>query len=222
MILPFTYFVYLTFCPPLESQPIAQRRVNLDDAILYPLVVFIAHYVPANAMFFAPVEDRHWWIFLWQLYPIYISIGFYLLRTIRDIIGWPKMGPQTSYNTVLWAVLGPAIAVSNLVWMYTLSEAPYTLSTLFLPAAPEPGLEGTFHAAMRTVLQVDYFACLGAVLLWLLYVMWNWVVGAGNIGKLLLLLTLVPIIGPAATCGVMWLVREMFLVAPEKKDIKKK
>jgi hypothetical protein len=221
VFLPLCYFVYLAFAPPLESQPIAQRRINLDDAILYLPLIFLLHVIPANAMFFVATEDRLWWIFLWQLYPVRITIGFYLLRTIRNLIGWPKFGPDASYHTVLWTVMGPVIIVSNLVWMYLLSESPHSLFTLFYPAAPEPGLEGTFHGLMRRLLQVDEIACLGSVMLWLVYVMWDWLVGAGNIGKLFLMLTLIPVIGPSATCGVMWMLREMFLVAPSKKTSKK-
>lgn len=216
--MPLYYFLYLIFSPPAASQSIQNRKIDLNDAMFYLPLTLLLSTIPIMGMYLAPsMQDRHWWTWLWQLFPMRITIGYYILKAIRGVIGWPNVRRNADYHATLRMFMGPIIAVSTALWIYTLSQSPYPLSTVFLPTSSLSDFDNVFAGLMRKGLQYDQLFVFGASFLWLGYLMWE-EKGAKTaiISRFVALLGLVPIVGPGATLGVMWLVRERYLVSESR------
>lgn len=217
--------MHLIFYRPAISKTKQGPRINLDDVYLYIPLLLIFHTIPVHGMHLASsMQDRHWWVWLWQLYPTRVSIGYYILRTIRSVFGGKSTSSSRSaavYHRTLYLWLFPLVLASTAAWIRTLLTAPYSLSTIFLPTKVPAELEGTFVGLMRRLLQFDQWYVMGAGFLWLAYLMGD-LRAAGKVsrGQLLAFPALVGLtlgIGPGPTFVVMYLVRERFLVAGEEE-----
>lgn len=226
---PLYYFLHLVFNPPIAFKEKFARWVNLNDAIFYTPLMLVFHTIPFMGMYLASTnQDRHWWTWAWQLYTVRVSICYYILKFLRGVTGWPDMQNTTrsvaSYHKTLRLVLGPMIALSLGVWIYTVISTPYSFSTLFWPAPLSAEESDSFVGLIRRMLQWDQWFVMGTSLLWVVYFMWDmWNAGIVSRGQMiwfLALVGLVPLVGPGPTFGVMWLVREIYLVGGKEKSAK--
>ncbi|KAF2186050.1 hypothetical protein K469DRAFT_664532 [Zopfia rhizophila CBS 207.26] len=219
VIIPLYYFLFIVFCPPTRVQTLADRRITLGDALLWMLLTVLFHTLPGMAIYFAPdFETQHYWTWFWQLYPVRMSIVYFLVEGVSKILPIPRPRIVLRYSTTIRLILFPMIAISTGVWIYTLLNCPYSLKTIFCPA---PLIEDTWLLRMRRILQFDELFVYGSSMVWLGFLMMDakkagLVSGSGIAGFLVMAVGLTGIVGPGATFGVMWLWREGYLVDEEK------
>jgi hypothetical protein len=228
--MPLYYLPHIVFYRPALSKSKPGPRINLDDVSLYVPMLLVFHTVPVIGMYFAAdMQTRHWWTWLWQLYPIRISIAYYMLRTLRSVF-WRRSSSASrtvaTYHATLRLWVAPLILVSTAAWVYTLISAPHSLSTIFLPKKVPAELEDTFVGLMRRLLQWDQWYVMGAAFLWLFYLMGDlFAAGKTSTSQLLSSLALPGLtlfIGPGPAFTVMYLFREAYLVDGEEKEGGKK
>lgn len=227
VFVPLYYFFHLAFYLPSRSRSAKDQRINLNDAIFSPVLILLFHTVPVVGMFLSPdMQNRHWWIWFWQMYYLRIAIGFYVLRAIRGVVGWPNISDKVNYHRTVLLLVAPAIVLATASWIHIMVEAPFSLHTIFLPAALSPDQANSFVGRIRNILKWDQLICLGGGFLWLTYLICDSrrakLTPGGFIGgSVLLSLILTAIIGPGGAFGVMWLMRERLLVINEQRSLKK-
>lgn len=160
-------------------------------------------------MFLAPdLATRHYWTWAWQLTPVWIGVSNFLLSRLASPL-LPKSGVLTSPKSVL-VVLG---LISAGTWAYTLSSAPFSLSTIFIPVA---GTQTEYVAHVRKVFQTDHLGAFVSSFLWLTYSFLDLsVAGLLSTTSLFLNFALLPVVGAAAGPGAAftlgWYLRERAL-----------
>ena len=217
--LPIYFCVHLLYNAAYAGSSI-DHRINLNDAVFYLPLVVTCHNIPGLAIYLVPtMQDRHWWIWLWQLFYARISIGYCILAAVRGIIGWPSIQPKTraSYQRIVRATFTPFIVFCAGLWLYTAFRSPYPLSTVFMPWRLDLAFGQTFEGLMRRLLQWDQVFVFGSFYLWLATEMWGLKdackVSVAQIGAFVILIpVLVVMTGTGAALGILWLVRENNLV----------
>jgi hypothetical protein len=214
---------------PIEN--LRAKEMHLTDmaytASVLPVLI-LAHYVPHFSSFssFIDPQTRHMWIWIWQPFPVYVSIlQFILKKTIMpDTTQKTHSGnPNRDLSTIRFTIRS-LCALSAATRWYTLYTAPCSWAKLFVPniAAGQTGDE-----YIRMFMQFDEIFSMSACFLWLLYLYgdmkkvgimddsWIVIILKGTI----YLVTL----GPGPTVGLGWLYRETLLSndhadVPEKVD----
>ncbi|KAF2824862.1 FAD binding domain protein [Ophiobolus disseminans] len=186
-------------------------------------VLILAHYIPNLGSFlpFIDPQTRHAWNWIWQPFPVYISIlQFVLKKTVMpDTVQKDRLeNPNRDLPTIHYTIIS-LCALSAATWWYTLFAAPYSLATLFMPnLAPNQ----TGDEYVRMFLQFDEIFSMGACLLWLLY-LYGDMKKAGMMDNswidiILKGISSMAIWGPGATVGLGWLYRERLLASRWHKD----
>jgi hypothetical protein len=186
-------------------------------------VLILAHYIPNFASFSTHLDPqtRHAWNWIWQPFPIYVSILQYLLKktVMPDTVVQDRLGNNERDLPTINFTIGSLCALSAATWWYTLYSAPYSLATLFIPnlAAGQTG-----DAYVRMFLQFDEIFAVGACFLWLLY-LYSDMKKAGMMvdswtGITLKGMASLVTLGPGVTIGLGWLYREKLLATKWHKD----
>jgi hypothetical protein len=224
VFIPCYFFLHLVFCPPVQMQSAADRRIDINRAFIWLPLMLLFHTVPVFGMYLASDFDkRHYWTWAWQLYTVRVSLGYYAILAVSSVVpsSLKALGQRISYHTALRIILGPFIAISILVWINLLVNCPYSFSTLFSPLKTGPEIESRWVGMIRRCLQYDELVVLGSAFIWLFYLEGD--LRAASMASLshsrtfMALLLLIPVIGPGATLGVIWLWKEKTLVE-EKSD----
>jgi hypothetical protein len=219
VFIPFHFLLHIVFCPTVQLQSSADRRIDINRAFIWLPLMLIFHTVPIFGMYLASdFETRHYWTWAWQLYSVRVSLGYYVILAFSRVVplSLKNLGKMMNYHTALRLVLGPFIAISAAVWINLLVNCPYSFSTLFSPINSRPEISSRWVGMIRRCLQYDELVVFGSAFIWLLLMgidirtakMWSQSQTLGFVG----MLALIPIIGPGATLGVMWLWRESALV----------
>jgi hypothetical protein len=202
---------------PVEN--LLAKNMRLTDmgytASVLP-VLTLAHYIPhfGSFMTLTDPQTRHIWAWIWQPFPVYISILQFLLKKIvmPDTAQKGHAGNSNRDLSTIRFTIRSLCALSAVTWWYTLHTVPCSWAKLFIPsiAAGQTGDE-----YIRMFMQLDEIFAMSACFLWLLYLYgdmkrvgimddsWINIVSKGTI----LLVTL----GPGATVGFGWLYRETLL-----------
>ncbi|CAI6302388.1 unnamed protein product [Periconia digitata] len=215
IFVPIYWFLNIVFGVPVGKSKanVEARTIDIPKAWIYTLGVLVFHYVPIPYMFAAPsLDERHWWTWAWQLYPVRITMLYYFVRAIGSVIPLPLPRSQPTsrknYQKHLLWMMSPFILMSAAAWSYILFFCPYPLSTVFW-AQPLSDANvfntGTFNERMRRTLIFDQWFCFGTMLLWIL---WN----VKNLGQGVIMalqgVVLTAIAGPGAAMGIVWWIRE--------------
>jgi hypothetical protein len=178
------------------------------------LVLF--HYIPNYGAFlnFIDPQTRHMWEWIWQPFPIFISIAqFVLKRTFMpDTVREDQ--PHNTDRDLLTInyTIGTLCAVSMATWHYTFFYAPYSMTTLFTPNIPGTHT-GDEH--IRLFLQFDEMFCIIVCVLWMLYLFSDMkkagMVDDSWVSIVLKAVAIFLIGGPGVTVGLGWLWRERIL-----------
>ena len=186
-------------------------------------VLILAHYVPnfGSYLSFIDPQTRHIWNWIWQPFPVYVSIlQFVLKKTVMpDTVQKDRIENVNRDLPTIHFTIGSLCALSAATWWYTLYAAPYSWTTLFVPsiAANQTGDE-----YIRMFLQFDEIFSMGACFLWLLYLYgdmkkagmmndsWISIILKGTISLVSL--------GPGVTVGLGWLYRERLLATRWHRD----
>lgn len=215
-----------------STKTLLQRQQQHEKTIVRTASVFPAvlmgHFIPAYAMFFHPVlvERQAPWLFIWQLYPIYVSLTFhlskFLLGELVNRTGILLNSPRTQAGTsggneaaiqlsVTRAVIGFPAILGGATWVYTVLSTRYSLRTVFIPTAL-PGNMSDLTGFAGEFLRWDWVFVFLSMLLWVAYLLgelktagvvrFRWIVlGLCAAASILL-------VGPGATLGTGWLWRE--------------
>lgn len=223
VLMPLYCFVHYVQSPIENFRARDWRLTDMGYTASVLPVLVLAHYVPNYGSFLTSIDPqtRHMWNWIWQPFPVYISIlQFILKKTImpntaqKDRIRNPSRDLATIQYTI-----GILCALSAVTWWYTLYAAPFSWMTLFVPnLAPNQ----TGDEYIRMFLQFDEIFSMGACALWLLYLYgdmkkagmmndsWIGIVLKGGVSLIAL--------GPGVTVGLGWLYRERLLATRWQKD----
>ncbi|KAF2278002.1 uncharacterized protein EI97DRAFT_500213 [Westerdykella ornata] len=227
--LPIVYFLSHVFRSPLPARPTYSIRINTHHAFIYTFLLLPLHSLPVWLMYHAStLQDRHWWTWLWQLYPVRVSLGYYILRTLFETRGRKQASTATAskpnsihhsnhYHRHLLLALLPLIAISAGLWLHTLLASSYSLYEIFYPSPLPDELLGTFTGQMQVLLKWDYIFVVASSLLWWGYEMWDLkrvgrVTARGIAVLVVMWVGMGMVLGPAVGVAVVWLVREWYLV----------
>jgi hypothetical protein len=209
---------------PIEN--FRARDMRLTDmsytATVLPVLI-AAHYIPNFGSFlsFIDPQTRHMWNWIWQPFPVYISIAQFVLKktVMPDTVAKDRIeNPSADLWTIRYTV-GSLCVLSTATWWYTLYASPFSWLTLFVPNIA-PGQTGDEY--IRMFLQFDEIFSIGACFIWLLY-LYGDMKKAGMMedswtGILLKGVVSLVTLGPGVTVGLGWLYREKILATKWHKD----
>ena len=209
---------------PVES--LRARDLRLTDmsytATVLPVIVLF-HYIPNFGAYLHWInpETRHMWEWVWQPFPVFVSVVQYVLsKTVapRTVQKDRLNNTERDLPTICWTI-GSLCALSTAVWHYTVFFAPYSMWTLFVPnlAATKTGDE-----YIRLFIQFDELFSFSACLLWLLYLFGD-MKRAGMLKESWVSIVLKGVAtfvfaGPGVTIGAGWLWRERVLATKWDED----
>lgn len=209
---------------PIEN--FRAKDLRLTDmsytASVLPIIILV-HYIPNHASFstFLDPETRHKANWIWQPFPVYISIlQFVLKKTVMPATVQRDRTENVTHDILtIYYTVGTLCAISAGVWWYTLYSAPVSLVTLFIPSL---AMGQTGDGAIRMFLQFDEIFSLGACFLWLLYLYADMksahMMNASWIGILFKGAISLIAFGPGVTIGLGWVYRESILVTRHHGD----
>ncbi|KAK0708063.1 hypothetical protein B0H67DRAFT_494899 [Lasiosphaeris hirsuta] len=206
---------------PIDSPVSSDQRSSLT-AVLPALLV--GYYIPAYAMFFWPdLAERQSWLFLWQLYPVLISIAYHAVT----------LGTATPRNRSVVAKLsrdllavrvciGVSVVLGASVWLWTRFSAPLSMATIFAPTGVPRLSLPSLTAFSGQFLRWDEVFVFGPMLLWLAYLYEDTkragLLQASWLSLIPLAAAAVIALGPGAAVGLGWLWREEAILARHEKD----
>lgn len=182
-------------------------------------------------MLFHPVaSDRQAWLFVWQLFPVYLAVASFVLSRIPLRLPG-KRAERTAMQKLDAEVRGARVCIGALValavgvwwWTWVGSGASVRgMVGLFvprgLPSGELPSLEGFAAEFLRW----DEMFVFAGVLGWLGYLFADLVVVRGVLGWMEVLgcgLASVVVLGPGATAGLGWLWREEVMFKRREKEV---
>jgi hypothetical protein len=224
VVSPIYYFVYYVFLPVEKMQASDMRLGRLNYAtVLLPTLV-LTYYIPIYAMLDWPtLAGREAWLFLWQMFPVWISLTAALLSvTIPDTTVSDRFeSPHRDLPVIRYTVKILA-AISSAIWLFTCTSALFQngIAGIFIPNSL-PSKTTNFAAFTREFLKFDEVFFFGNTLLWLGYLFWD-LKHAGMLEQtwawlLVYLLGSVLLLGPGSTAGLGWLWRENILASKRHK-----
>lgn len=220
---------------PFHLLPASSRKPptppdHSPSTTLLPALV-LAYYLPAALMLFHPVaSDRQAWLFVWQLFPVYLAVASFVLSRIPLRLPG-KRAERTAMQKLDAEVRGARVCVGVLValavgaWWWTWVGSGASVKGMVglfvpkgMPAGELPSLEGFAAEFLRW----DEMFVFAGVLGWLGYLFadlgvvrgvvgWVGVVGGG--------LASVVVLGPGATAGLWWLWRGEVMFKRREKEV---
>ncbi|KAK3395143.1 hypothetical protein B0H63DRAFT_462731 [Podospora didyma] len=222
VVSPFFYFLHRVFSPAPETcaarPPTDQRQVS---AIL-PVVV-LGYLLPSGAMLFSPgLDNRQIWLFIFQLYPLFMVLAFYILSSILPSGSGSTRAANLKTTQISLFSLAALAAWS---WIYTCYRG--RAGEIFLPTTVPRWELPDFEGFCRQFLRWDQTFAFSSSLLWLVYLVNDLkAVGQVQAGWLRVVsfgLACLVMLGPGATVGLGWLFTEESLdPVPTKKSGKDK
>jgi len=215
--MPLYYLIYCLSCPITNFRAADSRLTNMAyTASILPTTV-IGFYAPYLLAYISPTLSlRHTGIWVWHLFPLWISLGQWILsRAVmpnslqHDRLHRPSHDIRTIRTTI-----GTLTVFSALVYLFCVTSTNFTLVDIFLPLGTDH--HQSFETAIREFLQWDQIYFAGASLLWVVCLFaelrraelttMRWPV------VLVLLGCLSVVFGTGAATAVGWLWREEILV----------
>lgn len=184
---------------------------------MYLLPLFLSlHTFEVLRAYTAPEpETRQYWVWAWQMSPLWIGIANSLLGGLTAAVPALKSSTLASPRPLL-AVM---CAISSSTWAYTLYSSPYSLSDMFIP---DPAVYLDFIGHTRKALQCDEVYSFGSSFLWLIYMFFD-LYAAGLVGlESLVVSSLLPLVsavtGPGTAFVMGWCWREQALSSHHKAN----
>ena len=223
LVAPIYCFVHYVFMPTPLNRSSGPFLTDRTLSLTIVPVVFLFSSIPIYLAYLAPTPaTRHYWVWAWQMFPLWISINQVLLQQtvmrIADREAGNDGGKPARDLLIKRLTLGFFAAQGAVVWIYLLFRSPFTLSTIFLP---QIAFEVDFVPAMRRCLQYDEIFGFGSYFLWLGYLFldlkrvkllsqsWLVIVGSAVLGT--------ACFGPGAMLALGWLWREENLVNVDRR-----
>ncbi|KAF4549084.1 FAD-dependent monooxygenase-like protein 1 [Elsinoe fawcettii] len=200
------------------------RLTNMRHTTTVLPAVLLGFIIPSFLQYFHPsLAQRHWWNWLWQVYPITVGLLQYIFsKTLtKDTMRHDRIHAPLRDLRAITFTIGSLALISAATWVYTVSTSPFPLKDIFIPASL-PASQTGFENIMRAWLQWDEIFSLANVGLWLLYSFWD-LKAAGMVKEgwvlLLPLFGLATVAaGPGAASAMAWGYREYCLAYRKHKD----
>lgn len=219
-----TYFyLFYVFRPIIDSDLLGGLWV-FDNTLCLGLLpsLGLCYYLPLMLSYFHPgLEERHWWNWIWQFYPVWTGIslfGFSLVGRCLSIRQWLKV-PNHQLH-VLRSTFTPIAIINTLVYWYTLSTSAHSFVNMIFPVYLSENPIG-FEVVLRTIIQYDYICSLGGALIWVAYCYGD-LKAAGTSPSSWFRLICIPVIiatlfGSGNLLLFAWLKREEALISRKEK-----
>ncbi|KAK0732898.1 hypothetical protein B0T26DRAFT_682250 [Lasiosphaeria miniovina] len=211
VVCPFYYFLHYVFSPAAVRIP---STANQRQVLAAFSAVVVAFSFPASAMFFWPRPDtRQAWLFLWQLYPLYMAVTYAVASLVL-----PESPIRLSSTAATRLCIACLSGLGATVWLWTTHGSLTGIAPIFIPTAIPRFTLPDFTAFCRQFLSWDEVFVFGSSLLWLAYLI-NDLDRLGPYGwPLVLLGTIIctTTLGPGTTVGLGWLLREELLARKSK------
>lgn len=166
---------------------------------------------------------RDHWLFVWQLYPIWLSLGTQIFSSfLQDTTITDRFTPRRDLPVLNYSI-GALSALSAMVWAWTFltSASLKGFFDLFIPVTM-PTNSPNLTTCVREFLKFDEISLLGNTFIWLGYFFWDMkaagMVETSWLQLLSYLITSTLFLGPGATAGLGWLWREHILANRRHKD----
>lgn len=217
-IAPIWFYLLHVFSPTEKLSAVNARLIDGAGAAIVLPTVILAYLVPHFPSYFHPsLEARHWWNWVWQLFPVWGSLTALVLRTTlastavldnrADVVSNRNRG-------LLRTTVGVLAATSTAIYWYSLYTSENSIAEMFLPRhflskPQDPAV------VLQNLIQFDQICCESAVLLWLAYQIGDLktagVFKASWAQILRAAITIGFLGGPGTLALVGWLVREEVL-----------
>lgn len=168
---PIYFYFFYVFTPMEKLSTVRLRSMNAAYSLAVLPVVVVAYLLPHFGSYLDPsLKNRHWWNWVWQLYPVWGSAVFFAIATIISSsgVGSERALPPTPQLLISRSTVGVFALISTIVYWYAIYTSDWSVPELFVPqyflTRPQEGL-----TALRTIIQFDYISTFGAALLWLAY-----------------------------------------------------
>lgn len=113
------------------------RLTNMSYTASVLPVLLAAHYIPNYLAFssYLDPETRHKWEWIWQIFPVVVSVSqFVLKKTIMpDTEPKDRVHNVTADLRTINVTILSLCALSAGTWIYTFAKAPFSMLTLFWP-----------------------------------------------------------------------------------------
>jgi hypothetical protein len=175
----------------------------------------LGYYGPLLLKSFGPAEYLQMSGKAWQLFPLSVAvIQYFLARTVfPDTIDHDRIHSVKRDLNTIRKTMGVFIAISTVIWWYTMIQAPVSIFAHFTPESVSKSFTSLEY--VRSILQTDQIMTLGTAFLWLGYFFWD-LKCAGMVDQGWLTLAVLAMFtsiaaGPGAAIGSAWLWREEIL-----------
>ncbi|KUI69855.1 hypothetical protein VM1G_04788 [Cytospora mali] len=210
-VAPIYYFLHITFAPSATVlKRSAKDRQLRPEQVLYLVPLFLSlHTFEVVRGFTAPEpETRQYWMWAWQMSPLWIGIANSLLCSLTASVTTLKSSVLASPRLLLLVMC----AISSSSWIYTLYSSPYPLSDVFIP---DSAVYSDFIRHTRKAVQCDEVYSFGSSFLWLIYMFFDLytagLVGTGSLFVSAFLPLVATVTGPGTAFVVGWYWREQVL-----------
>ncbi|KAF1808738.1 hypothetical protein P152DRAFT_404825 [Eremomyces bilateralis CBS 781.70] len=214
---PVYYFLnYITAAPAAVLKNPQMRSINVKVAWttlpLMALLFYVPHFVSHLHPSYATRLDANW---LWQPFPLFVG-AVQILVNILNPGGQPRANRTGTVGLgIMQLTLIPLILVAIGAWLYVLLNSPFSPLEIFTPVVDASGSH--WSTFMTNFVQWDEVFGAASSHLWLLYAYVD-LKRAGILDTSLVTVVLcgVPLfvaLGPGATFGIGWLVRERILAS---------
>lgn len=198
----------MTFAPSAAAlkRSAKDRQLRSEQALyLLPLFLGLHTFEVVRIFTAAEPETRQYWVWAWQMSPLWIGVANSLLGCLNAAVPGLKHSVLSSPRLLL----GVMSVISSSIWAYTLFSSPYSLSQVFIP---DSTVYSDFIGHTRKALQCDEVFSFGSSFLWLIYLFFDlYATGLVGIGSLVVssLLPLVAAVtGPGTALAIGWYWRE--------------
>jgi hypothetical protein len=157
---------------PIQRSKNAPGQWKLDGAVCIAVLpsMVLGYYVPHFLGYFhQSLEGRHWWSWIWQLFPIWVGILVTVVsKAVRLNSAFSSWLDAPGRALVIAKNTGYVIAFVNGAVNYAaLLASDVPIRDMFLPRHLFTNPE-TFHDILRAILQYDYICCFGGFAVWLI------------------------------------------------------
>lgn len=165
----YAHFVYSKSSNTIATA--SQERVSLNQLCILPslLLCYFGSLLPSY--FHPTLEGRHWWNWIWQLYPIWTSLSLFVMTSFAGILGLGAFAKDNSRGVRMVTVMTlfmASIAVNAAAFLWSDMSQLELFYPSYIFEGPTNGA-----VALRTILQYDQLCCQGAAILWVSYQLWQ-------------------------------------------------
>ncbi|KAF4416113.1 FAD/NAD(P)-binding domain-containing protein [Fusarium austroafricanum] len=210
---PLYYILHYVSSPIENFKATDMRLTRMNYTVCILPAMILGYYIPVYAMVFWPtLLGRQSWLFVWQMFPIWIAITTLILSNFfSDTMMHDRINAPKRDLPVIRFTIGSLIGLSACVWIWTWSTALHGGTAIFLPSI-SPGATSDLTAFIREFLKIDEIFLFTATFIWMGCLFWDMkhagMLRASWFKIVIYAASTVIMFGPGAAAGLGWLWRE--------------